>query len=128
MHQDHPNLSNEINANLRESELAGGVWVVDHPDYVADEIKAQPVLPVGSKLKIKARGGLYTLEKRGPEEFWIEGDEKRFPAPTRCNIHGSTWGGSMITLGFIGRGMRMEFSIGAKNLLTGTIEEITEVR
>lgn len=114
MHQDHPN----------------GVWISDHPDYVSDEIKAQPVLPVGSSLKIQTANTLYTLEKRGPKEFWMQGHPVHCPEPTRVYVAGSTQGYSTLKVGFIGRGMQMEFSTGAHpgSITTSLIKEITEVR
>lgn len=128
MFEGHPNLSREINGKIAESEVLGGVWVHPHPDYVCEEIKAQPVLPCGAVLKIQTRNTLYTLEKRGEREFYIQGHPKYCPEPTRCYIAGSSWGGSMMKAGFIGRGMVLEFSTDAfASLHTSTIQEITEV-
>lgn len=126
---NHPNLSDAINSNISQSEIKGRVWVHDHPDFVNDEIKAQPVLPVESKLEIQTRNTLYTLEKRGSKEFYIQGHAKYCPVPTKCSIHGSTWGGSMLKCGFVGRGMQLEFSTDAHNypITTTTIQEVREV-
>ena len=125
---NHPNLSAEINHNISKSESEGGVYVHDHPDFVSAEIKAQPVLPAGKVLLIQTRNTLYRLEKRGPKEFYISGNKGYCPNPTKAKIHGSTWGGSMLKMGFIGRGMRLEFSIPGKGgcITTSEIQEVSE--
>jgi hypothetical protein len=94
-YQDNPNLSPEINNNIRESELAGGVWWNDSP--------------IKSKVRVKTRNTLYLLEKRD-DGTYIEGNAKYCPSPTKASIHGSTWGGSMLKMGWIGVGMHLEFS------------------
>ena len=126
---NHPNLSDGINSNIAQSEIEGGVWVHDHPDCVNDEIKAQPVLAVGAVLEIQTKNTLYLLEKRGPNEFYISGNTKYCSTPTKCSIHGSTWGGSMLKMGFVGRGMNLEFSTSYHNypITTTTIQEVREV-
>jgi hypothetical protein len=124
---NHPNLSDGINSNIAESEILGGVWLVEHAEHVTAEIKAQPVLPVGKTLKVQTKNTLYFIEKRGPKEFYISGSEKFCPVATRCNVHGSTWGGSMLKVGFVGRGMHLEFSTDEYRVVTTSeIEEITE--
>jgi len=42
-------------------------------------------------------------------EVWISGDPVYCPDPVLVDIHGSTWGGSMIRERFISRGMHLEF-------------------
>ena len=114
--QPHPNLSKEINDNIAESELQGGVNIKDFHQYTV--------------LCVRTRSRSYTLLRESTGEWYISGHPTYCPEPTRCYIHGSTWGGSMIKVGYIGRGMHLEFSTdkhpGA--ITTSTIEEITEVR
>ncbi len=126
MHQPHPNLTPEVNAAIIKSELLGGVWVEDHPDYVNDDIKAQPVLPVGHALRVMTKNTGYVIEKR-PDGFYISGHSRYCPVPIKCNIHGSTWGGSMLKMDFVGRDMNLEFSIDGKTIVTSTIQEIEEI-
>jgi len=126
MHQPHPGLTAEVNAAIIKSELLGGVWVLDHPDYVNDDVKAQPVLPVGHSLKVQTRHTLYLIEKRA-DGFYISGHIRYCPVPTKCSIHGSTWGGSMLKMGFVGRDMNLEFSINGKTIVTSTIQEVEEM-
>lgn len=44
------------------------------------------------------------------------------PFETEVRINGSTWGGSMLKLGYIGVGMHLEFWDGSKIVTTSTIE------
>lgn len=114
MHQDHPNLSPQINANIRESELAGGIFVKD--------------LPVGKGLRIQTANTLYILRRISDKDYTIEGNQRFCPKPEACCIHGSTWGGSMIKIGFIGRDMHLEFStVEYPQVTTSVIKEITEI-
>src|SRR5258708_1502008 len=95
MHKDHPNLSPEINRNIRESELSGGVWVKE--------------LKVGERVEMQTRNTLYLIEKR-EDGLYISGHLGYCRVPTKAYIHGSTWGGSMLKVGFVGVGMHLEFA------------------
>ena len=96
MHEDHPNLSFEINAAIRESELAGGIWWRD--------------VPSGTRALVKTKNSLYTIEKRQDGKTYIKGHEKYCPAFVEATIFGSNFGGSMLKVGWIGVGMYMEFT------------------
>jgi hypothetical protein len=128
MFQPHPNLSNEVNAQLMDSEVLGGIWLEDHPGFVSEDIKKQPVLPAGHSLKIQTANTLYLLEKR-TDGFYISGNAKYCPRPVKCYIHGSTWGGSMIKISFVGLGMHLEFDTvdHPNSILTTEIKSIEEV-
>lgn len=113
MFQNSPHLSDEINSNIAKSEMDGGVFV--------------DKLPVGAMLQIQTRNTLYTLEKR-EDGTYLHGNARFCPVPTKATIHGSTWGGSMLKMGFVGRGMFMEFSTDIHHSITTTeIQELTEV-
>lgn len=120
----HPNLSDEINNAIIESELAGG----------ADIDK----LPVGKKLMVQTQNTLYTIERR-EDGVYISGNKRYCPEPTKCHINGSTWGGSMIKVGYVGVGMYLEFMLdvqgdrkvgsvdGHGRILTSEIQTVEEV-
>ena len=91
----HPNLSDEINRNIVQSEIEGGVYL-DH-------------LPHGAMLEIETQNRFYTMVNRGQGQALIWGHPKFCPSPVLVKIHGSNWGGSMLKVRFIGRGMHMEF-------------------
>lgn len=90
----HPNLSAEINAALAQSERDGGIWLKDVPSNCGIEVQTQNTL--------------YQIRRLG-EGWEIKGHARFCPDWTPCIISGSTWGGSMLKMGFIGVGMHLEF-------------------
>ncbi len=121
----HPNLSKEINDQIAESELQGGVWMKQpHGDAVKD----QPYLPIGKNLMVQTVNTTYLIENR-EDGTYISGNKKYCPTPTKCNIHGSTWGGSMLKMGWIGVGMHLEFSTDKHphRITTSEIQDVQEL-
>jgi hypothetical protein len=90
----HPNLSDEINNNISLSEIEGGVHLSN--------------MAVGTKLSVTTQNRVYTIERRRIG-FWVSGHPEFCPVPIFTCIAGSTWGGSMLKMKFIGIGMHMEF-------------------
>ena len=64
-------------------------------------------LPIGTKIRAKTANTLYDLVIVGDREVVIRGG-RYFPVPTRAYLPGSTFGGSCMMLGWIGRDMHME--------------------
>jgi hypothetical protein len=93
--EPHPNFSDEINRNIIQSEIEGGVHLRD--------------LPPGTVLQVQTRNRMYTIVSESDGYAWISGHPTYCPDPVLVNIHGSTWGGSMIKERFIGRGLHLEF-------------------
>ena len=93
--QPHPNLSDEINRHIIQSEVEGGVDLRD--------------LPPGSVLAIQTQNRFYTVVSLGDDTALISGHPEFCPDPVQVRIHGSTWGGSMLKTRFVGRGMHLEF-------------------
>ena len=91
----HANLSDEINHNIVQSELEGGVHLRD-------------VSP-GTVLEVQTQNRAYKILYQGWDQALISGHPVFCPEPVPVTIHGSTWGGSMLKSRFIGRGMRLEF-------------------
>ncbi len=108
----HPNLSDEVNSNIVQSEIEGGV----HLDNLLE----------GTVLEIETQHRWYTIVLRGPGTALIWGHPKYCPDPVLVRIEGSTWGGSMLKRRFIGRGMRLEFM--HPSYRTITTSRILEVR
>lgn len=108
----HPNLSDQINANVIQSELEGGVHLRD--------------LPMGAVLEVQTCRRWYTIVNQGDGEALISGHPEYCPSPVLVKIHGSTWGGSMLKEQFIGRGMHLEFRHPA--FLPITTSRILEIR
>ena len=93
--QPHVNLDDDVNGNIVQSEIDGGVYLRD-------------VRP-GTVLEVTTRNRAYTILYQGRDHALISGHPVFCPEPVPVTIHGSTWGGSMIKTRFIGRGMRLEF-------------------
>lgn len=111
----HPNLSDQINHNIVQSEIEGGV-LLDH-------------LPVGAVLEMETTNHFYELEYQGNGRAVITGHPKFCPEPVLVNVHGSTWGRAMIKIHFIGRGMFLEFDHPEFGVIrTSRIQEIRELR
>jgi hypothetical protein len=91
----HPNFSDEVNRNIVQSEIEGGVCLDD--------------LSEGARLEVETQNRWYTILIRGRGKELIWGHPQYCPDPVPVRIAGSTWGGSMLKLRFIGRGMRLEF-------------------
>jgi hypothetical protein len=91
----HPGFSDEVNRNIVQSEIEGGV----HLDVLGD----------GAVLEVETQNHYYTIVKIGGAEALISGHPQYCPDPVQVRIEGSTWGGSMLKMRYIGRGMRLEF-------------------
>lgn len=91
----HPNFSDEVNRNIIESEIEGGVHLDD--------------LPPSSVLSIQTNNRVYTVVVLGDDTALISGHPEFCPQPAQVRINGSTWGGSMIRTKYVGRGMHLEF-------------------
>jgi hypothetical protein len=91
----HPNFSDEVNRNIVQSEIEGGVYL--------DELSE------GAVLEVETQHHGYTIVIGGRGRDLISGHPKYCPDPVAVSIAGSTWGGSMLKVRFIGRGMRLEF-------------------
>lgn len=91
----NPNLSDEVNGNIVQSEVEGGVYL--------DE------LPERSVLQVVTQHHCYTIVKCSNGQALISGHPEFCLEPVAVGIAGCTWGGSMLKLRFIGRGMLLEF-------------------
>lgn len=91
-----PNFSDEVNRNVVKSEIEGGVHLRD--------------VPPGTVLEVQTQNHLYTIVHKAQGCALISGHPEFCSHPVEVQIHGSTWGGSMIMNHYIGRGMHMEFA------------------
>ena len=111
----HPNLGDEINRNICQSEVEGGVFLGD--------------LAAGARLELESRNHIYLLENRGDGWALICGHPTHCPRPVLVKINGSTWGKCMVKLRFIGRGMHLEYRHPEWGTIrTSRIREIREFR
>ena len=95
MFSPHPNLADEVNRGIIQSEIEGGVFLDD--------------LPPSTVLQIQTMHHCYTAVLLGGSEALLSGHPEFCPKPVQVAISGSTWGGSMLKLQFVGRGMHLEF-------------------
>ena len=111
----HANLSDEVNNNIVQSEVEGGVHLRD--------------LPPGTVLEVQTQNRAYTILYKGWDQALISGHPVFCPEPVPVTIHGSTWGGSMLKYRFIGRGMHLEFGHPAYQgpILTSRIVDIRPI-
>ena len=107
----HPHLSDEVNHNIIQSEIEGGVHLRD--------------LLRGDVLDIETHDWTCRLSYCEDGHAWISGHPRFCPEPVKVHINGSTWGGSMLKQSFIGRGMRLEMEHPQyQRILTSTIIDI----
>ena len=107
----YPNLSDEVNRNIVQSEIEGGVCLDD--------------LSEGAMLEVETHHHQYTIVLRGRGRDLISGHPQYCPHPVPVRIEGSRWGGSMLRRRFIGRGMRLEFLHPVfRTILTSPIVDI----
>jgi len=111
----HPHLGDEVNRNIIQSEIEGGVYLSD--------------LTYDSTLEIETQNRSYTLVNRGDGEALLCGHPKYCPQPVAVRISGSTWGGSMLKMAFVGRGMRLEFRHPgySRPIITSRIRDIRQL-
>jgi len=107
-----PYFDDSVNRNIVQSQIEGGVHLAQ--------------LAPGKVLEVETQNRAYTIDYRGSGQALISGHPVFCPEPVLVNIHGSTWGGSMLKERFIGRGMRLEF--GHPNYEPITTSVILEVR
>jgi hypothetical protein len=114
--RSHPNLSDEVNRNIVQSEIEGGVFLND--------------LPSATALEIQTQHHCYLVVILSDNNAFISGHPQYCPEPILVAIAGSTWGGSMLKRRFVGRGMHLEFCHPEYQtpIVTSPIQEIREAQ
>jgi len=116
MFHPHANLSDDVNSNIVQSEIEGGVFL--------SELRPRTVL------QIQTQHHCYTALFLGDNQALIWGHPEFCPKPVPVAIAGSTWGGTMLKVRYVGRGMRLEFHHPSYRtpIVTSPIREINERR
>jgi hypothetical protein len=84
-------------------------------------------LPLGTAIEVETDHHTYRVENCGDGKAVIVGHPKYCPEPVLVDLHGSTVGGAMLKLRFIGRGMRMEFQHPVLGVIsTSRVRQINE--
>lgn len=83
-------------------------------------------LAAGSILSVRTRNSCYRIVIVEPESqrVLVTGG-KWFPEPTEVQLVGATGGGSMLKLGWIGVGLRLELRHGKRPMTTSRVETVT---
>ena len=110
--EPNPHLADSINHRIVQSEIEGGVHLRN--------------MAPGTVLEVETQNRAYRIEYQGLGRALISGHPVFCPKPTPVVIHGSTWGGSMLKAGYIGRGMHLEFGHPQYEPITTSL--ILEVR
>ena len=115
MFDPHPNLSDAINNNIIQSSIEGGVYVQDLSD--------------DRPLEVQTEHRSYFVLRRADGGTVIWGHPVYCPEPMTVSISGSNWGGSLLKVGFIGRGMHLEFHHPDYDqpIITSRIREVKEL-
>jgi hypothetical protein len=110
----HSSLSDDVNHNIVQSEIEGGVFLED--------------LPSATVLQIQTQHHDYIAVLLDDGSALISGHPQYCPEPVVVAIAGSTWGGSMLKRRFVGRGMHLEFRHPEyrRPIVTSRIKEIRE--
>jgi len=112
--RSHPNLSDDVNHNIAQSEIEGGVFLNE--------------LPPATVLEIETLNHRYRVVLQSDNNALISGHPEFCPEPILVAISGSTWGGTMLKRHFVGRGMHLEFFHPEYEMpiVTSPIQEIRE--
>ncbi len=107
-------LGDHETSNIVQSEIEGGVFLPDLPQHTV--------------LEIRTMHRCYTAVLLGQGEALLSGHPEYCPQPVLVEIAGSTWGGSMLKLDFVGRGMHLEFHHPEYEtpIVTSRIQEVRE--
>jgi hypothetical protein len=108
----HGHLSDEVNHNIIQSEIEGGIYLAD--------------LEPGIRLEFRTEHHCYSLTNIGKGRVRISGHPEFCPTPVEVTLCGSNWGGSLLKSGYLGRGMRLEFRHPSRDLITTS--RIVEIR
>jgi hypothetical protein len=110
-----PNLEEEIQPSFGQPELEEGVHLER--------------LTPGEIIEVKTKHHSYLIEICGKGQVLISGHPEYCPYPVLVDACGSTWGGTMLKPGFIGRDMHLEFFHPKYGVVqTSRIREIRQAR
>ena len=114
MFMPHPNFSDDVNRDIVQSEIEGGVFLEG--------------LPPDTVLQIRTQHHFYTALLLNDSSVLISGHPQYCPQPVQVTLAGSTWDGSMLKARFIGRGMHLEFHHPAYSapIVTSPIQEVSQ--
>lgn len=115
-HPGEKNIDPRLLAKIKQSEKDGGVFLQD--------------IPNGHVVEVHTRTSVYTIAVMDKEKnkVVIQDNGKHLQQPTVGYLHGSTFGGSMIKVGWIGVGMHLEFQLAGGGVLTTSIIQTVDIK
>ena len=79
-------------------------------------------LKPGTKIIVGTVNSTYNMAIINQKEVWLQGG-KKLPKKTKGFLVGSTWGGSMLKIAWIGYDMHMEFHFNDKILTSSRVQK-----
>jgi hypothetical protein len=76
-------------------------------------------------LVVKTRHSRYTITVLDGPRHLVRVEGGVFPEPTVVRLSGATFGGSSVKVGWIVVGLRMEFGIGPRRIITSPVLSVT---
>jgi hypothetical protein len=81
-------------------------------------------LEPGTVVELDTRHSRYRMVVCGGDRRVLVAGGSRFPEQTEARIEGATAGGSVLKVGWIGVGLRLEMAVGRRRLTTSRVERI----
>lgn len=106
-------LDPEIIKRIEEQKKIGGVQL--------DE------MDVGTTIHAQTANTLYEIKVVGKDKFRVKGG-RYFPEPKEVAISGSTWGGSMLKVKWLGIGMHIELPHPTKSMSIITTSPVSSLK
>lgn len=112
----------------REGEASNPALNLTSPLIETEDGVYLDELPVGAIIDVETAHRTYRIENRGEGKVMISGHPSYCPEPVLVDLHGSTDGGAMLKMRFIGRGLRLEFLHPVRGIIfTSPVREIREL-
>lgn len=115
-HPGEKNIDPRLLAKIKQSEKDGGVFLQD--------------IPNGHIVEVHTRNSVYVIAVIDKEKgkVAIQGNGKHLQQPTVGYLQGSTFGGSMLKVGWIGIGMHLEVQLARGGFLTTSVMQTVEIK
>lgn len=91
--------------------------------HTADGVCVRDLEPL-TTLLVRTCNSRYRITVSGHAAIFVQGGHF-FPEPTTARLEGSSAGGSLLKLAWIGIGLRMEISAGGRRIVTSPVRTIS---
>jgi hypothetical protein len=81
-------------------------------------------LDAGAAITVKTRHSRYRLVVLDGRQHLVCAEGGIFPEPTIVRISGATFGGSALKVGWIVEGLRVEFGLGPRQIVSSPVQSI----